>query len=99
MTNSISPYREARKWAHLTSGTYVLRAAGESAWVHKIVINTSAAGILTIYNNGAASGEIFYLTNLTAGAGYKKTLSFDVGLNNGLTITLSVPMDITVIYE
>ncbi len=99
MTTNSEHHRNARKFAHLTSGTNILRATGESAWLHSVVINIPAAGDLTIYNNGAASGDIFFLTSLTTGNSMKKPLPFDVRLNNGLTVVLGATMDITVIYE
>ena len=82
---------------HLTTGTNVLRATGEEAWLHKIVINNAAANTITVYNNGAASGDEVAI--LTLAATDRGTFEYDVGLNNGLTIVLGASMDVTVIYE
>ena len=90
-------YREGRKFAHLTSGANVLRATGESAWLHRVTVNTGAAGTITIYNNGAASGDIVAV--ITVAAGDEASLDYDVRLGAGLTVSLSTTMDITVVYE
>jgi len=99
MTNN-AHYRNARKWAHITGGTTVLRATGESAWLHKIVINTSAGVVLSIHNDGVGSGGLVYRTTLSTGNAFKKSIDFDFGLDNGLTVVLSAGgCDITVVYE
>jgi hypothetical protein len=90
-------YREGRKFAHLTAGTNVLRATDTSAWLHRVVINTGAAGTITVYNNGAASGDVVAV--ITYATDTERTLDFDVRLDTGLTVVLSATMDITVIYE
>ena len=88
-------YREGRKFAHLTSGTNVIR--GTTTWLHRVTINTGAAGTITLYNNGAASGDV--VTVITVASGDEVSLEYDVRLDTGLTVVLSVTMDITVIYE
>lgn len=90
-------YREARKFSHLTEGTNVIRATDEQAWLHRIVINTPAAGTITVYNNGAASGEVVAVITLTT-ADFGP-FEYDVRLSAGCTVVLSTTMDITVIYE
>jgi len=90
-------YREGRKFAHLTSGTNILRATGESAWLHRVTVNTGAAGTITVYNNGAASGDVVAV--ITVAANDEVFLDYDVRLDTGLTVVLSVTMDITVVYE
>ncbi len=90
-------YREGRKFAHLTTGTNVIRATGSQAWLHRITINTGAAGTITVYNNGAASGE--EVAVITVAAGDEGSLEYDARMDTGLTLVLSATMDITVIYE
>ncbi len=92
-------YREARKWAYLTSGTTVLRETGQSAWLHLLNVGNPAAGTITIYNNGAASGEVLAILTLADVAAYRRNFDYDIGLSNGLTVVLSVSMNVTVIYE
>ena len=96
--SDISQYREGRKFAHLTSGTNVLHATGESAWLHSITINTGAVGVIGVFNKGDAEGN-GDVAVITVAAGDEGTLTYDVRLNNGLTIDLSVTMDVTVVYE
>jgi hypothetical protein len=91
-------YREGRKFAHLTSGTNVLRATGSSAWLHRIIVNTGVADSITVYNNGAASGEVVAIITMASSTD-KVVLDYDVRLDTGLTIFLGDPMDVTVIYE
>ncbi|KKM86337.1 hypothetical protein LCGC14_1280060 [marine sediment metagenome] len=90
-------YREGRKFAHLTSGTNILRATGESAWLHRVTVNTGATGTITVYNNGAASGGVVAV--ITVAANDVVSLDYDVRLDTGLTVVLSATMDITVVYE
>lgn len=92
-------YRDARKWAHITSGTNVIRETGNPTWLHSITVNTPDTGFFTIYNNGAGSGAIVLLVTTETGSSNKKTIEFDFRLDNGLTIVLSATMDLTVIYE
>ncbi len=90
-------YREGRKFAHLTSGTNVLRVTDESAWLHRVTVNTGAAGTITVYNNGAASGDVVAV--IAVASGDEASLEYDVRLDTGLTVVLSATMDITVVYE
>lgn len=90
-------YREGRKFAHLTAGTNVLRPTGESAWLHGVTVNTGAAGTITVYNNGAASGDVVAV--ITVAATDVHSLDYNIRLDTGCTVVLSVTMDITVIYE
>lgn len=92
-------YREGRKWARLTTGTNVLRATGQSAWLHSIVTGDPADSSITIYNNGSDSGEVVAIMDTTNTGGGRRTYPFNVRLDNGLTVKLLVDMDITVIYE
>ncbi len=59
-------YREGRKFAHLTTGTNILRVTGSSAWLHRITVNEAAVGTITVYNNGAASGTVVAVLTLSA---------------------------------
>ena len=92
-------YREGRKFAHLTSGTNVIRATGNTAWLHSVVVNTAAVGSITVYNNGAASGDIVSVIDLSAVTDNGGSYDYDVRLSTGLTVVLEVTMDVTVIYE
>ena len=92
-------YREARKFAHLTSGTTILRPTGQSAWLHRVVVNSDTAGTITVYNNGAASGEVVAILTIKTGFELLYSQHYDVGLDTGCTVVLSTTMDITVIYE
>jgi hypothetical protein len=92
-------YRKNIKWAHIPgNSTVVLRETGQSAILHHVQINTPADQTWTIFNNGAASGEV--VADFTSSAFVIETHDFHIRLNNGLTIrTDGAALDLTVVYE
>jgi len=100
MTNTVH-YRDARKWFRVDlASTTVLRETGAKAWLHQISINSNPnSSTITVYNNGAASGDIVYQSTIGTGNAFKKSIGFDIPLNNGLTLVLSADIDVTIIYE
>lgn len=63
--------------------------------LHSIVVNTTAAGAITIYDNTAASGTKIGTLKSSIAEG---TYYFDVNFNTGLTIVTAASSDITVTY-
>ena len=63
--------------------------------LHSIVINTTAAGTITIYDNTAASGTKIATIKASAVEG---TYLYDVRCRTGLTIVTAAASDITVSY-
>lgn len=91
-------YRKARKFAHLTAGGNLVRAAGdEGAYLHSITVNTGAAGTISVFNNDDNSGDTVAVITVAAGDNF--TLHYGLRCPVGLYVQLSVTMDITVVYE
>ena len=61
----------------------------------KIVVNTTAAGSITIYDNTAASGTKIGTMKASIAEG---SYSFDAAFTTGLTIVTAAASDITVCY-
>ena len=64
--------------------------------LHSIVVNTTAAGAITIYDNTAASGTKIGTMKASIVEG---TYVFDVAFTKGLTIVTAAASDITVTYK
>lgn len=67
----------------------------------KIIVNKKVAnGVITIYDNTAASGtKIGTVTNPATLLDNETTLPYDVNFATGLTVVTSAADDITVVYE
>lgn len=61
-----------------------------------IVLNEPTAGIVTIYNNTAASGAV---VGIIAAATAAQTLRYDATLGIGITIVTAGADDITVVFK
>ena len=96
-------YKKSIKTINIdAAGTFVLRPTGQSAWLHRIIINALDTATATIYNNGEASGEEVASYNWQASAALSKTLEYGIELNNGLTIDVvgsPAELSVTVVYE
>jgi hypothetical protein len=64
--------------------------------LHKIVVNTTAAGTIIIYDNTAGSGTT--IGTLKASVG-ENTYTYDTPFATGLTIVTAAASDITVTYR
>lgn len=69
--------------------------------LRKITVNKAIlSGVITVYDNTAASGpKIATITNPAVLLQSNFTLSYDVAFANGLTVVTSAADDITVVYE
>jgi hypothetical protein len=61
--------------------------------LHTIVVGTTAAGSITVYDNTAASGTILAVLKSSIAEG---TFTFDVAFSTGLTIVTAAASLITV---
>jgi hypothetical protein len=96
MSEDFGLYAQAIKYSHIsTGGTHVIRDG--PIFLHRIQINTPAGGTITLYNNGAASGDVIGV--FTGTAFTVLPLRYGINLDTGLTLSLSTAMDITVVYE
>jgi hypothetical protein len=66
-----------------------------SGHLHSIVINTTAAGTITVYDNTAASGTIIAILKTSVVEG---TYLYDCDFTTGLTIVTGAASNITVTY-
>ncbi len=64
--------------------------------LHKIVVNTTAAGAITVYNNTAGSGATIATLKASIVEG---TYEYDLAFTVGLTIVTAAASDITVTYR
>lgn len=61
----------------------------------RIVVNTTAAGAITVYDSEAASGKVIAILKSNIGEG---TFEFDVPFGTGLTVVTAAASDITVVF-
>lgn len=74
------------------SGTYTVSGAGR---LERVVVNATAAGTITLYDNTEASGTkvATLVSSITEGS-----YEFGVDLKNGLTAVLAANSDVTFVY-
>ena len=72
-----------------------------SGTLKRIVINKKVAnGVITIYDNTAASGtKIATITNPATLLDNAQQLDYDVAFNTGLTVVTSAADDVTVVWK
>ena len=79
---------------HISSaGTYVVDPNG--GILKRIIVNTSASGIITVYDNTAASGVVIAVLKSAVLEG---SFEYDIPYVNGLTIVTVAASDITVVF-
>lgn len=86
---------------NITSATTTAVKSG-SGKVNAIIINTPVAnGVITVYDNTAASGTKIGTITLPATvlADVGKVVKYECSFNTGLTVVTSAATDITVVYE
>ena len=94
-------YDEGIRWAYISAdGTYIQRASPVK--LIRVVLNgdSAANGIITIYNNSAASGEVVSI--LYPDALNFTCYEFGVSLSTGLTVvaaSLAGDANCTVVYQ
>lgn len=82
------------KYAHIstTTATPVKTTAG---YLEGVVINTAAAGTITLADGAATIGALNVASTYPAPGG----ITIGANFTSGLTVTCSVAMDITVLYR
>ena len=83
------------KLLNIASATTTTVKSG-SGYLNRIVINTTAAGAITIYDNTAASGTKIATIAASAALG---TYTYQGRFSIGLTIVTAAASDITVSYQ
>lgn len=84
------------KYANIASATTTVVRAGAGT-LRNLVINTSVASTITIYDNTSAAGT--KIATIAASAPIGANFMYDVAFNTGLTIVTAGASDITVTYE
>lgn len=76
-----------KQWKRIVTQTTVV-IHNRACFLGSVVLNTHAASaVLTLYNNGAGSGDIIAIIDCaTAG---RAPLRYDIGLASGLTAVMS----------
>jgi len=81
-------------FANIATNTTTVVKSG-SGHLHSIVVNTTAAGAITVYNNTAGSGTKIATMKASIVEG---TYLFDLEFTTGLTIVTAAASDITVTF-
>ncbi len=84
----------ASRFSHVATAT-TTTVTGASV-LKRIVLNEDNAGIITVYDNTAASGTVVAIIAASAGA---RTLDYDVHCRTGITVVTAGADDITIVHE
>lgn len=95
LTNDVLKVEERFGYSNITSATTTVVKSG-AGFLHSIIINTTAAGTVTIYDNTAASGN--KIATLKASIA-ENCYIYDVAFTTGLTIVTGAASDVTVAYR
>lgn len=78
-----------------SASTTVVKSGG--GVLQRIVINTTAAATITVYDNTAGSGTT--IATIAASPVIGSVFNFDVAFNTGLTVVTAGASNITVVYS
>ena len=95
IVNDVMKVEERFSYSNITTATTTTVKTG-SGFLHAIVVNTTAAGTITIYDNTAASGN--KIGTMAASIG-QNTYFYNVQFATGLTVVTAAASDITVSYR
>lgn len=91
----VNPSVQQWTYTNIATNTTTAVKSGQGM-LHTIVINTTAAGAITIYDNTAASGTKIGTLKASVAEG---TYIYDVAFTTGLTIVTAAASDITVSWS
>lgn len=83
-------------YKNIASATTTVVKSGAGI-LHSIVINTTAAAAITVYDNTSAAGT--KIATIAASPAIGSTFTYDVAFATGLTIVTAGASDITVSYK
>ncbi len=88
--------RTQNRYSHLTTGTTTVKKGVGT--LKRIVVNTSAAGTITVEDAITDTTPVIAVITCVASVG-PVVVDFDLDFSTGLTVKLSATMDITVVYN
>lgn len=80
---------------HISSATTTTAKSGAGI-LRSIVVNTTAAGTITVYDNTAGSGTVIAVLKASI---VENSYIYDLAFTTGLTIVTAAASDLTVVYE
>jgi bifunctional ADP-heptose synthase (sugar kinase/adenylyltransferase) len=86
---------DRNSYSHIASATTTV-VKNSPGLLHSIVVNTTAAGAITVYDNTAASGTVVAILKASVAEG---TYLYDVTCTTGITVVTAAASDITVTYR
>lgn len=84
-----------QNYTNITTATTTTVKSGRGT-LTRLVINTTAAGTITLYDNTAGSGTKIGTLKASVGEG---TYMYGVRFTTGLTIVTAAASDVTVVWE
>jgi len=91
----MNPLRTDYKYAHISTATTTQVLTGNCSLV-RIVINTTSAGAITVYDNIA--GATTNIVGVIKASAPEQSLEYGVKLGQGLQVVTAGASDITVVY-
>ena len=95
MTDTAEIQQEGYSFLNMSTTVSTLIKSGNGI-LHAIVVNTGAAGIVTVYDNTAGSGT--KIATLKSGVA-EGTYTFDLKFDNGLYVIPAAAVNVTYIYR
>lgn len=92
LVNDVQKVEQRFQYANLTAAA-VKTGAGV---LHAIVVNSTAAGTISVFDNSAASGTT--IATLKASIG-EASYRFDAAFATGLTVVLAGASNVTIVYR
>lgn len=86
----------AHNYTNISTATTTVVKSGTGV-LHSIVVNTTAAAAITVYDNTAGSGT--KIATIAASPAIGSTFQYDVAFATGLTIVTAGTSDITVSWR
>jgi hypothetical protein len=91
---------DSYQFTNITSATTTTCKSGTGTLIRIVVNRKIASGVITVYDNTAASGtKIATITNPATLLDNAQVFEYSVGFDNGLTIVTSSTDDITVVWR
>lgn len=93
-SKTFNPNAPLYNYTNVATNTTTTCKTGRGA-LHSIVVNTAAAGAITVYDNSAGSGTVIATLKSSVAEG---TYLYDVQFDTGLTVVTAAATDITITW-